>query len=142
MSIRKICTHEVIKAAKSMSIKEVARLMKKNNIGTVVIVENETDSKPIGILTDRDLTIKILAEDIESKDVRIGDIMSNDLLILKKHQGINEAIEMMCAKGVRRAPVVDENYNLCGIAVVDDLLLLIADELNSLAKLVRKQITP
>lgn len=140
MSIRKICACEVVKAAKSLSIKEAAKLMKKNNIGNIIVVENETNDEPIGILTDRDIVVKIFADEIDVKNICVGDVMSNDLLVLKQHQGVNEAIEMMCAKGVRRAPIVDENYKLCGIATVDDLLLLVADELNSLAKLVRKQI--
>jgi CBS domain-containing protein len=141
MSIRKICTCEVVKAVKSMPAKEAAKIMKKNNIGAIVVVENETNSKVVGILTDRDIVVKVFAENIDAKNICVGDVMSNDLLVLKQHQGINEAIEMMCAKGVRRAPIVDDGGKLCGIAVVDDLLLLIADELSSLAKLVRKQIT-
>ncbi len=140
MSIHKICTAKVITAVKSMPIQEAAMLMKKNNIGDIVVIESKTNNKPIGILTDRDIAMKIVADGVDAKTICVGDVMSSDLLVLKKHQGINEAIEMICAKGVRRAPIVDDNDKICGIAAVDDLLILVSDELSSLAKLVRKQI--
>jgi CBS domain-containing protein len=140
MSIRKLCTANVVTAVKSMPVKEAARLMKENNIGNVVVVENETDNRPVGILTDRDIVIKILADEVDVENICVGDVMTEDLLILKQHQSINEAVEMMCAKGVRRAPIIDGDNKLCGIAAADDLLILIADELNSLARLVGKQI--
>lgn len=140
MTIRDICEHGVITATRSMPITEAAQLMKEKNIGSIVIIDNEIDNEPIGILTDRDIAMKIVADDIIDKTICVGDIMCQDLLLLKEKQGINEALEMMCAKGVRRAPVIDENNKIVGIASADDLLILLADELSSLAKLVNKQV--
>jgi CBS domain-containing protein len=137
MSIQEVCTYEVVTTTKSTLIKEAAKLMKKNNIGNIVVVESE---KPVGILTDRDIVTKVFADDKDANGIRVSDVMSSNLLVLKKDQGIKEAIDAMCNKGVRRAPIVDDNNKLCGIATVDDLLPLIANELHSVAKLVCKQV--
>ena len=73
-------------------------------------------------------------------NILVSDIMSRDLLILKEYQPIQEALAMMSAKGVRRAPIVDESNKLTGIVSLDDLILLIADEVESYGKLIKKQI--
>ncbi|MCD6045246.1 MAG: histidine kinase [Gammaproteobacteria bacterium] len=138
MSIYKIVSREVVRVYKTDSIYEATKLMKENNVGDVIVVNKESNT-PIGILTDRDIVIKIVFDEVNPRDVCVADLMSSNLLILEKHQSINECVEMMCAKGVRRAPIVDENNKLCGIATIDDLIILLADELSSLAKLVRKQ---
>lgn len=140
MSIHKLGTQVVIKLNKKSSIIDAAKLMKKHNIGDIIIVENESENKPIGILTDRDIAMKIVADDVDIKNICVGDAMSYDLLTLKKHQGIQEALDMMSAKGVRRAPILNDDGTISGIASIDDLLILIAGELSSLAKLVHKQI--
>lgn len=140
MTIHKIGTGDVIKVTKFTPLLEAAKLMRKKNIGNIVVVENEYENKPIGMLTDRDIAMKVVAEDLNVRDLSVGDVMSADVLVLKKHQAVNDALDMMAAKGVRRAPIVEEDETVCGIATIDDLLILLADELNSLAKLVRKQI--
>jgi predicted transcriptional regulator len=140
MSIQKISSQEVTSISKFTSILEAVKLMKKNNVGTVIVVDQENNN-PVGILTDRDIIIKIICDEVNPHDVSVGDVMNDDLLILKTYQDINECLEMMCVKKVRRAPIVDENNKLCGVVSMDDLLMLIADELSSLAKLVCKQAT-
>lgn len=140
MTIGTHCKHSVITAPKSTNVFEAAKLMKKNNIGNIVIVDDRNGSIPVGILTDRDVAIKIVADEVDPRTLTIGDAMSQDLLVLKEHQPIQEAIDMMCAKGVRRAPIVDNNNKIIGITSVDDLILLLVNELGSLGKLIGKQI--
>lgn len=140
MTIAKLGKHEVITATKTMSLHEAAKLMKQNNIGDIVVVNNEIDKKPIGILTDRDIVTKVIADEVDANQVCVGDVMSADLLVLNKQQSINKSLEMMCEKGVRRAPIVDNNNQICGITAVDDLFILIANELACISKLVHKQI--
>lgn len=140
MPIGKVFERDMVTAIRDTSIFDAAKLMKLHEIGDVVVVDKEVGGIPIGIVTDRDLVTKVIADEADPYEVTVGDVMSEDLLILKRHQGIREALEMMCAKGVRRAPIVDDNNQLVGIITVDDLILLIADELGSVAKLVRKQV--
>lgn len=141
MTIGKLCKREVITVSKEMSVHEAAGLMKKHNIGDIIIVDEENGAKPIGIFTDRDIAIKIVAEELDPRSITIGDAVSEELLILKEYQHFQEALEMMCARGVRRAPIVDQHGKIIGIATVDDLILLLTDELGSLAKLIRRQIS-
>lgn len=138
MTIGRIGKRAVITAAIDMTIIEVALLMKKHNIGDVIIVEDENE--PVGIITDRDIAIHIVADEIDPREMTASDIMEEDLLVLKEHQSIQEALDMMCAKGVRRAPIVNKANSLIGIVSSDDLALLIADEMESYGKLIRKQL--
>jgi CBS domain-containing protein len=141
MSIKAICECDVVTVDKEASIHDTAKIMKKYNVGNVVVVDSiENNNKPIGIITDRDIVIKIVADEGDAKQICAGDAMSEDLLVLKSYQGIQEALDMMSAKGVRRAPIINDENKLVGIATVDDLFMLIAEEANSLAKLIRKQV--
>lgn len=140
MTIGSHCKHSVITTSKDTSVFDAAKLMKKNNIGNIVVVDEANGGTPIGIFTDRDVAMRIVADEVDPKSLTVGDAMSQDLLVLQEHQPIQETVDMMCAKGVRRAPIVDKNNKIIGIATVDDLLLLFADQLGSLAKLVRKQV--
>jgi CBS domain-containing protein len=141
MSIGKICETKVITATKDMMITEAAQVMKEHNIGSIVVVEQQQSSFiPIGMLTDRDIVTKVVTEDLDLDSVTVGDVMNGELLLLKKHQSIQEAIDMMSAKGVRRVPVIDDNNVLIGVFSVDDLFILLADEIQSVARLIRKQI--
>jgi len=140
MSIRDLCECYVLTTSKDTSIYEAAQLMKKNNVGNVVVVDKENSNKPVGILTDRDIVIKIVADDGDARKISVGDAMTENLLVLRSFQGLNDALNMMCAKGVRRAPIVDSENNIVGIATADDLLILIAKEINKLAYLINKQV--
>ena len=141
MSIKHICERDVVTTTKNASIYEVAKLMKKHNVGNVVVIDNQViTNKPIGILTDRDIAMKIVAEDVDARQISAGDIMADNLLLLHANQSINEAIDMMCAKGVRRAPISDDTHKVIGIASIDDLFILLAEEMGSLSKLIRKQV--
>ena len=140
MTISKISNHKVITLSTDKTVLDVARLMREKNIGNVIIVNDE--NQPVGIITDRDITIKIVADEISPNQMLVSDVMSSDLLVLKEYQTIQEALDMMSAKGVRRAPVVNESNNLTGIVSSDDLALLVADEIESYGKLIRKQVLP
>lgn len=143
MSIKEFYEQNVLTVAKDTSIVDVAKLMKSHNIGNVVVVDKKgSGASPVGIITDRDITIKIVADEVDLKQITVDEAMTEDLLILKDSQGLYEAIDMMCAKGVRRAPVVDAKKNIIGIATIDDLIVLIAEEFGSIAKLIRKQTFP
>jgi CBS domain-containing protein len=138
MTIGKIANRKVVTLSIDKTILDVAKLMKESNVGDVIIVNDE--SQPVGIITDRDIAIKIVADEIPPNQMFASDVMSSDLLVLREYQAIQEAFDMMCAKGVRRAPIVDELNKLTGIVSSDDLVLLVADEIESYGKLIRKQV--
>lgn len=138
MSIKNLAKHKVISVNLEMNVDEIAKIMKEHNIGNVVVV-NE-DNKPMGIITDRDIIIKVIADGINPAEIQAGYIMTSNILVLDEYTPIQQVLEMMSAKGVRRAPIINSYGILVGIISADDLAILIAEELETYGKLLRKQI--
>lgn len=131
MRVADICNRDVVTLGCDASLREAARLMREQHVGDVVIVAEEGASgkKPLGILTDRDIVVEVLARDVDLDSVAIGDTMSFELLSVHDQDSIDDAIELMRSKAVRRAPVVDAEGALVGIVSVDDLIGLVARSL-------------
>lgn len=140
MSIGEICNRKVVVMQREETIAEAAKLMRDQHVGSVLIV-NEQDGKrvPIGIVTDRDLVVEVIAPELDPDAITVGDIMMTSFVVVKEDTGVSEAIQYMRAKGVRRLPVVDAEAKLLGIVTLDDLLILLAEELDALAKLVARE---
>lgn len=135
MTVGKFCNREVIIAEKDSNIVEIAKLMRRHHVGDVVIVSSEGGrTKPIGILTDRDIVIELIACDVALDSVSVGDVMSFELVTAREGDSIWDTLQHMRAKGIRRVPVVNDVDELQGILSIDDLLELFAEELNLLAK--------
>jgi len=123
-----------------MPVLEAAKLMREKHVGDIVITDPSNGrSVPVGIVTDRDLVLEILAQEVDPARVTVGDIMTRDLLTIRQNEGVARTIQLMRAKGTRRAPVVARDGSVAGIVCVDDLLELLADELGELAKLVARE---
>lgn len=135
MPISEFCNREVVFATREMSIPEAAQLMRRHHVGDLVVV-NEVDGKrvPVGIVTDRDIVIEIIARSLDLDDFSVGDIMSPQLVSVQEKEGIFETIRLMRTKGIRRIPVVNQEGGLEGIVSVDDILNLLAEEMAELAK--------
>lgn len=141
MSVGEICNREVVTAHKDDSIVSAAKLMRSRHTGSIVVVEGEGPAiTPLGIVTDRDIVIELVAKDTDVTTVAIGDLMGSELLTAREADGIWETILRMRAMGVRRLPVVDDtDHYLVGILTMDDLLEFLAGEFYDLAKLVRRE---
>jgi len=137
MTITELCHNKIVAVDSQCSIQAAAKVMKDNNVGDVLVVRNQ---KPVGILTDRDIVIRLAADAIDLDLVTVGNVMSEDLVVFDEHADIKEAIDTMAEKGVRRAPIINAAGTIIGITSVDDLLILLADELNKISKLLQKQI--
>jgi CBS domain-containing protein len=137
MNVGEVCTREVIIIQSSDSILEAAKLMRKYHVGDVVVVEDRNDKRfPVGILTDRDIVIEILAKDLDPDTIGIGDAMSFELLTVVEEDGIMDTLKLMREKGVRRIPVVNQEGSLEGILRVDDLIDLLAEQMNDIVGLI------
>jgi CBS domain-containing protein len=127
----------VVVVKKDESVQAAALLMRRYHVGDLVVVEEGRGRcVPVGILTDRDIVIETLAEDVNIEELTIGDIMSLDLVTVNEDEDVIDAIEMMRAKGIRRVPVVDRSGALVGIVTVDDLIELFAEVIGDIAKLI------
>ena len=142
MSIGEICNREVIVIDKDSSIMEAAKLMREHHVGTLVVIEERTavdDAIPVGILTDRDIVIEVIAEEVDFNAIAVRDVMSDELVTARETDGIWETMQRLRARGIRRVPVVTEAGKLAGILAVDDLLELLAEELTDLSKLIKRE---
>ena len=140
MPIREICNREVVFSYPNHTVREAALLMREYHVGDLVVVEENGKRKPVGIVTDRDIAISIVALGLDPDVITVGDIMGPELVTMRENQGVFETIQQMRFKGVRRLPIVGEEGALVGIVAVDDLVALFADELSELSKaIVREQ---
>lgn len=140
MNIGTICSRETIIAETLDSLLDTARLMRKHHVGSLIIVNKEKDGvRPVGIITDRDIVVQAISEEIDLNSLTAGDIMSRELLIARENDDLFEAFESMCMNGIRRMPVVDEQGILVGILSIDDLLEVIVDEMKNLVHLFKHE---
>lgn len=140
MSVGRFCNREVVFIEKSAGIPEVSRLMREHHVGDLIVVEERAGRRvPVGIVTDRDVVIEVLAEGVDLQGVTVGDVMSFDLVTAREDDDLFDTIKAMRAKAVRRIPVVDASGALVGILSVDDLLDIFAEHLTDLAALVRRE---
>ena len=114
--------------------RDAARRMETFSVGSLVVVDDE---RPVGMLTDRDLALKILEEERDPGEVSVRELMSEDLVTLAPDASLRKAIEVMKEEGVRRLPVVDADGKLKGVVAADDVLEILARELGQLAAVVR-----
>ncbi|BCB26136.1 CBS domain-containing protein [Sulfurimicrobium lacus] len=137
MAIGEICNREVVFAQRETTVLEAARLMRQHHVGDLVVVDEDGGKRvPVGIVTDRDVVLEIVCMELDASVLTAGDIMGLELATVRENEGVFETIRYMRAKGVRRIPVVDARGGLVGIVTLDDLVQILAEEMNELAKLI------
>lgn len=141
MTAGKFCNRDVVIIRKDGSISEAAALMRSHHVGAIVVVEDRDGQVvPVGILTDRDIVVEIIAKNLPLDAFAVGDVMSFELLTAPEDESINDTLRRMRTKGVRRVPVVDAQGALAGILTVDDLLELLAQEFMELFQVITHEV--
>jgi len=135
MHIKEICSRVVVVAEPGTDLRDAARLMRDHHVGALVVVEGEDGHRrPIGIVTDRDIVVEVVAATgVNPEKLTVGDVMSSDLVVAREDVGVFEAVDLMQDRGARRLPVVDGEGRLVGIITLDDVLRMVAGELTALA---------
>jgi CBS domain-containing protein len=118
----------VVMAGPQEPLASVAHFMEEHHVGAVVIVENH---KPVGIVTDRDLALQVVARGV-SPQTPVVRVMSTPVQTIYQDEGVFDTTQAMMSAGVRRLPVVDEDGRLVGIVTLDDLLRVLSRELSNL----------
>mgnify|MGYP003572208446 FL=1 len=141
MTIGEYCNREVTISEPDTSIIEAAKLMRRHHVGDLVVVDRkEGKNLPVGIVTDRDLVLEVLAQDVDPDSLSIKDIMSTDLVTVLESETFLRVLDIMKKQRVRRILVVDDHGGLQGILSADDALELIAEAMNDLTGLVKREI--
>ena len=111
----------------------MAQLMRQHHIGALVVVDADEKSRPVGIVTDRDLVLGVMAEGLDPAVFTAGDIMSVELVTASPDMDAMEAIELMHRHRLRRLVIADQASRLVGIVTMEDVLALLTRELENLA---------
>ncbi|MGZ5780630.1 MAG: CBS domain-containing protein [Burkholderiaceae bacterium] len=140
LNIGEICNRTVVFAYKHMSVAEAARLMLEQHVGSLIVIE-ETDNGRvvIGMLTDRDITVAVVARDFDAQSLRVADVMSGNLVTARAEDSVHDVLSLMRRHGVRRIPVIAEQDVLIGIVTLDDLLEIAAEELRGFVQAIKSE---
>lgn len=136
MTIGEIARPNVMTATRDQSAGNLADVMIEKGVGSVII---EADDRPIGIVTDRDLVEYVLEPRADPATITASDIMSETMATVYEEDDVFDAIATMFEHSVRRMPVVDSSGTLTGIITLDDLVIMLADELDTLAGVVESE---
>jgi len=141
MRIGEICTREVVQCERDAPVALIAQLMRNHHVGDVIVVDRK-DNKlvPVGIVTDRDLVVQVIAQAVAPAGLAARDLMNEDLVTAEENEDVYDAIWHMRSKGIRRLPVVDAHKFLIGVLTVDDVVEFLAEELAQVARIVPRQI--
>jgi CBS domain-containing protein len=128
-----ICTRSVTVAFRHTSVDGAARLMRENHVGCLVVVDEAGALRiVVGVLTDRDIVTAVVAHGLDAKTLRVEDVMTTDLVTAREDDSLIDLMRSMRRKGVRRIPVVGAQGELIGVATLDDVLNILAEELGLL----------
>jgi CBS domain-containing protein len=141
MTVGEVCVREVAIVRKRDSVIEAAKRMREYHVGNVVVVEDRgPDLIPVGILTDRDIVVSIVARDPDRLGSLVfGDVMTFELLTAREDESLHGVLKRMCTRGIRRIPVVNQSGGLAGIVAVDEVLEYVSEKMSDLVRLMTKQ---
>ena len=122
-SVRDAMTENPRSIGASASVVEAARLMRDEHIGSLPITDDE---ELVGMITDRDITTRVVAEAADPKMTSVGDVFSRDLISVEPGEDLEEAVQLMASHQIRRLPVV-ENRRLVGIVAQADVALTLRE---------------
>lgn len=135
MTIRDICNTEPTTIRRFNTILKAAEMMRQHNTGELVVVEEKDGCRmPVGIITDRDIVEKTVAENLSIDTVTVEDIMNTRVVTVRESESISKTFQLMHVKGIRRIPVVDDRGSLTGMLFIDSLFDFVVEEKEELYK--------
>lgn len=141
MSIGELCTREVVYVGRTESAAEAARLMRQHHVGSLVVLDPpEVGGRPVGVITDRDIAVGVVALGLDPERTPVEGAMRPEVASIREDEGVGRAVSLMRIEGVRRLPVVDAGGRLIGIVTADDLIDLFAEEMHDLAAVLSREL--
>jgi CBS domain-containing protein len=134
MSVGKVCVRTVVTARPDETIDTAAKRMVQYAVGTLVVVE---ERRPVGIITDRDLVVRVLAQEDSPKTLTVETVMSGNLVCVREETPLEEALRLMRGHQIRRLVVVSPTQELVGLFALDDMLELLGEEQQAITALIR-----
>jgi CBS domain-containing protein len=133
-----LCTRSVVFAYSAMSVAEAARLMSERRVGCLVVVDEAVPEQRtvVGMLTDRDIVTAVVARDLDPHGLSVAEIMSRNPACAREDDVLLDVLALMRRRGVRRLPVTGVRGELIGLVALDDVLEIVAEELQALSQAV------
>jgi CBS domain-containing protein len=131
MSLQNFCRKPVVKIAPHENITTACRLMEEQNVGCLIA---ENDGKLCGVITDRDIALKVIGAQMDPQKTTVKDIMTADPIRISVDKDLRQLTALMHAYHVRRVPIVDGFDITLGIVTMDDLIALLGDEMSAIGK--------
>jgi len=142
MKVGKICERRPVTVGAEVALTAAARVMREKHIGYLVVVAPGLSSdqvKPVGVLTDRDIVVTVVAKETDARALTAGDIMNMQPVTVSESDSIEEALQVMRRMGVRRVPVVGGAGELAGVLSLDDVIDALAAEIANVAGAIRNE---
>ena len=131
------CNRDVAIIGKDDSLVKAAKLMREYHVGDVLVVEARNGERaPLGILTDRDIVIEVLAKELNMADLTVDDVMSYKIITASENDDLMVTLKRMRINGIRRIPIVNLAGGLVGILSVDDILDVITEQLIDIEQII------
>lgn len=137
MAVGRICVREVDLAEIDESAQVAAQRMHDRNVGTLIVANAQR--KAIGIVTDRDLAVRVVAKGRNPVETTVGEVMTTDLKTVEEQTSLEDALRVMRSGPFRRVPVTDSGGTLVGLLSVDDVLDLLRQEFNEIGQLLERE---
>lgn len=140
MNAGSVCKRGVVTVAPTDDLIAAAHVMREKHVGFLVVAESTVHNRRvIGVLTDRDIVVAVLAQEVDAHALKVGDVMTRNPLLIDEAQSIEAVLRHMREAGVRRVPVVDCSGALTGVLSIDDVLERIAGQLIDIAGSIRNE---
>jgi CBS domain-containing protein len=133
-----LAVHQVVTVGPGSSLRDCARAMREKHVGSLVIVEAES-TRPVGIITDRDVVVEAVAVGLDPDVITAGDIAIEPLVTIGKGEHVLEAVARMRENGVRRLAVTTSKGQLVGVLSLDDLIGVLAEQLDGMARIIASE---
>jgi CBS domain-containing protein len=140
MKVGEYCKRAVVAIASTADAADAAKLMRKEHVGSLIVYRAGDElQKPVGVLTDRDLVLGVMARDIDAHAVTVDDVMTRQPLIAKESDELSDMLQAMRLAGIRRVPVVDVRGALIGIMAIDDAIDVITGLMRDIAGSIKSE---
>ena len=135
-----LCVKDVVYVHKSLALNEAARKMREHHVGSLVVVEDQPFGRTVvGMLTDRDIVLAVVARDLDASALRVEDVMTANVVSARAEDSLADVLATMRRRGVRRLPVTGPRGELLGVLAADDVLSSLSEDLRSLVQAISSQ---
>ena len=133
MIVGQVCNPYVVTIDADETVFRAAKLMREHHVGSLVVVNGDSPPSPVGVITDRDIVIGLVAKEVTDLErLQVSDVITRDVIAVDETDTISDAAEIMRENSLRRLPVVDGGGKLVGILTLDDTLGVITETLGDL----------